>query len=106
MVMIGQNLRKLFLLQNSLILLDFNDFEIAQKIKKIFDLRPSIIEKRLQLRNPIYELTAAYGHMGRTSEIKTVTFSNPMGETVSKEVETFTWEKLDYLDKVKVAFEL
>ena len=69
-------------------------------------MRPYFIEQRLKLRTPIYSETAAYGHMGRTSEIKTVTFSNPMGETVSQEVETFTWEKLDYVAKVKEAFKL
>jgi S-adenosylmethionine synthetase len=67
-------------------------------------MRPASIESRLKLRNPIYEETAAYGHMGRTPEVKTVTFTAPNGETISKEVETFTWEKLDYVEKVKQAF--
>ena len=83
---------------------DMTDGEIGQKIKEIFDMRPYFIEKRLKLRAPIYSETAAYGHMGRTPEIKIVTFSNPMGETVSQEVETFTWEKLDYVDKIKEVF--
>jgi S-adenosylmethionine synthetase len=83
---------------------DMTDGEIGQKIKEIFDMRPYFIEKRLKLRTPIYSETAAYGHMGRTPETKTVTFSNPMGETVSQEVETFTWEKLDYVDNIKEAF--
>ena len=83
-----------------------SDGEIGKKIKEIFDMRPYFIEKRLKLRTPIYSETAAYGHMGRTPEIKTVTFTNPMGETVSQEVETFTWEKLDYVDKIKEAFSL
>ena len=82
------------------------DGAISKVVESLFDMRPYFIEQRLKLRTPIYSETAAYGHMGRTSEIKTVTFSNPMGETVSQEVETFTWEKLDYVDKVKEAFQL
>ena len=82
------------------------DGEISKKVATLFDMRPYFIEQRLKLRTPIYSETAAYGHMGRTPEIKTVTFSNPMGETVSEEVETFTWEKLDYVDAVKAAFNL
>ena len=82
------------------------DGAISKVVESLFDMRPYFIEQRLKLRTPIYSETAAYGHMGRTSEIKTVTFSNPMGETVSLEVETFTWEKLDYVDKVKKAFKL
>jgi S-adenosylmethionine synthetase len=82
------------------------DGEISKKVATLFDMRPYFIEQRLKLRTPIYSETAAYGHMGRTPEIKTVTFSNPMGETTSEEVETFTWEKLDYVDAVKAAFNL
>jgi S-adenosylmethionine synthetase len=82
------------------------DGEISKKVASLFDMRPYFIEQRLKLRTPIYSETAAYGHMGRTPEIKTVTFSNPMGETVSEEVETFTWEKLDYVSKVREAFNL
>ena len=82
------------------------DGEIGKIVQQIFDMRPYFIEKRLKLRSPIYSETAAYGHMGRTPEKKTVTFTNPMGESVSEEVETFTWEKLDYVDKVKEAFKL
>ncbi|WP_339885138.1 methionine adenosyltransferase [Polaribacter vadi] len=82
------------------------DGEISKIVETIFDMRPYFIEKRLKLRTPIYSETAAYGHMGRTPEVKTVTFSNPMGETVSEEVETFTWEKLDYVDTIKEAFNL
>ena len=82
------------------------DGAISKVVESLFDMRPYFIEQRLKLRTPIYSETAAYGHMGRTSEIKTVTFSNPMGETISKEVETFTWEKLDYVAKVKKAFKL
>ena len=84
----------------------FNDGEISKKVEAIFDMRPYFIEQRLKLRSPIYSETAAYGHMGRTPEVKTVTFSNPMGETVSQEVETFTWEKLDYVEKIKNKFNI
>jgi S-adenosylmethionine synthetase len=85
---------------------NLTDGEISKKVKSIFDMRPYFIEKRLKLRAPIYSETAAYGHMGRTPETKIVTFSNPMGETVSQQVETFTWEKLDYVASVKEAFGL
>ncbi len=83
---------------------DLTDGEISKKVEKLFDMRPYFIEKRLKLRNPIYLETAAYGHMGRTSEVKTVRFESPDGKIVEKEVETFTWEKLDYVTKVKEAF--
>ena len=86
--------------------IDKTDGEISKIVEGIFDMRPYFIEQRLKLRTPIYSDTAAYGHMGRTPEIKTVTFSNPMGEKISEEVETFTWEKLDYVAKVKEAFQL
>mgnify|MGYP001327963395 CR=1 FL=1 len=86
--------------------IELTDGEISEKVEAIFDMRPYFIEKRLKLRAPIYSETAAYGHMGRTPETKIVTFSNPMGETVSQEVETFTWEKLDYVTTVKEAFGL
>jgi S-adenosylmethionine synthetase len=69
-------------------------------------MRPYAIEQRLKLRNPIYSETAAYGHMGRTSEIKKVVLRDATGQMVEKEVETFTWEKLDHVDKVKAAFKL
>ena len=85
---------------------DLSDGEISKIVEAIFDMRPYFIEKRLKLRSPIYSETAAYGHMGRTPEVKTVTFSNPMGETVSQEVETFTWEKLDYVEKIKNKFNI
>ena len=84
---------------------DMNDGEIAKKIYEIFDMRPAAIEKRLKLRAPIYSETAAYGHMGRRPEVKTLSFKNA-GQTKEVEVETFTWEKLDYVDKVKEAFGL
>lgn len=84
---------------------NMTDGEIAKVVMNVFDMRPYAIETRLKLRNPIYSDTAAYGHMGRPSEIKTITFTNG-GRTETKEVETFTWEKLDYVDKVKAAFGL
>lgn len=83
-----------------------NDGEIAQKISAIFDMTPYGIETRLKLRNPIYSETAAYGHMGRKSEVVTKTFSGNNGESKTVEVELFTWEKLDYIDHVKKAFNL
>ena len=85
---------------------DLSDGEIAKKIESIFDMRPAYIVRRLKLKNPIYSESAAYGHMGRVSETKTVTFNSPGGKTVTKEVETFTWEKLDYVDAVKREFGL
>nr|WP_326521358.1 methionine adenosyltransferase [Rhizosphaericola mali] len=80
------------------------DGEIAQLVGQIFDMRPYFIEERLKLRNPIYSETAAYGHMGRDSESVTKTFEAPDGTKISKDVELFTWEKLDYVDKIKEAF--
>ncbi len=83
-----------------------SDGLIADKVMEVFDMRPYAIEQRLKLRTPIYSDSAAYGHMGRTPEQKTVQFTNGSGETITLEVETFTWEKLDYVDKVKAAFGL
>ena len=83
-----------------------SDGEIAEKISEIFDMRPYFIEQRLKLRNPIYQETAAYGHMGRKNEIVTKNFKSPDGTVISKEVELFTWEKLDFVDKVKAKFNL
>jgi S-adenosylmethionine synthetase len=82
------------------------DGEIATIVKDLFDMRPSAIEARLKLRNPIYSETAAYGHMGRNPEMVTKVFESPYNGRVEKEVELFTWEKLDYVDKVKEAFNL
>lgn len=82
------------------------DGEIAKIVSTIFDLRPYFIEKRLKLRNPIYSETAAYGHMGRKNEIVTKRFVSPSGEVIEREVELFTWEKLDFVDQVRTAFEL
>ncbi|MDD4821241.1 MAG: methionine adenosyltransferase [Bacteroidales bacterium] len=87
--------------------LKISDGEIANKVEELFDMRPKAIEERLKLRNPIYAETAAYGHMGRTPETVTKTFtSRYLANPIVKEVELFTWEKLDYVDKVKRAFEL
>ncbi|PHS07413.1 MAG: methionine adenosyltransferase [Kordia sp.] len=85
---------------------NMTDGEISDKIVKIFDMRPAAIEERLKLRNPMYLETAAYGHMGRKNETVTKIFSQPNGITKEVEVELFTWEKLDYVEKVKTAFGL
>jgi S-adenosylmethionine synthetase len=81
-----------------------SDGEIAKTVENIFDMRPYFIEQRLKLRNPIYSETAAYGHMGRKPEVVTKEFATPDGKIVKKKVELFTWEKLDYVSKVKKAF--
>ena len=85
---------------------NLNDAEIAEKIKKVFDLRPGIIEKRLKLRNPIYRETAAYGHMGRTPVKVIKKFNCPYHGCKEIEVELFTWEKLDYVEILKKEFGL
>ena len=82
------------------------DGEISKVVESIFDMRPYFIEQRLKLRNPIYSETAAYGHMGRTPETVTKTFTAPGGLTKTVSVELFTWEKLDFVDKVKAAFNI
>lgn len=85
---------------------NMTDGEIAKKISGLFDMRPYFIEERLKLRNPIYSETAAYGHMGRKPQIVEKTFKSPDGKVVKKKVELFTWEKLDYVPKIKKAFGL
>jgi S-adenosylmethionine synthetase len=80
------------------------DSQIAKKVTELFDLRPYFIETRLKLRNPIYSETAAYGHMGRQPQVIEKTFTSPDGKEVKRKVELFTWEKLDYVPKVKKAF--
>ncbi|AND64404.1 methionine adenosyltransferase [Flavobacterium covae] len=82
------------------------DVQISEKVNELFDLRPYAIEQRLKLRTPIYSETAAYGHMGRKNEIITKRFTSPTGEIKEVEVELFTWEKLDFVDKIKTAFGL
>jgi S-adenosylmethionine synthetase len=81
-----------------------SDGEIAQKVESIFDMTPYAIETRFKLRNPIYSETAAYGHFGKPSQTVTKSFFSPNGEEVKVEVDLFTWEKLDYVEKVKTAF--
>ena len=82
--------------------LSISDSELAKIVEEIFDMRPYFIEQRLKLRNPIYSETAAYGHMGRKSEFVTKTFNSPSGESKTLEVELFTWEKLDMVEKIKL----
>ena len=83
-----------------------SDGEIATIVEKLFDMRPYAIEKRFKLRSPMYSETAAYGHMGRTNEIVEKTFKSPDGKSKTMKVELFTWEKLDYVEKVRKAFRL
>jgi S-adenosylmethionine synthetase len=85
---------------------DLTDGEIAKKVESLFDMRPYFIEQRLKLRNPIYSETSAYGHMGRKNEVVEKSFYSPDGKVIKKKVELFTWEKLDYVDKIKKAFRL
>ena len=84
---------------------EMTDGEISKIVEQLFDMRPYFIEKRLKLRTPIYSETAAYGHMGRKNEVKVKNFTIN-GKTKSVKVELFTWEKLDYVSKVKKAFGL
>jgi len=81
-----------------------SDGEIATKIDSLFDMRPKAIEERLKLRNPIYEESASYGHVGRTPIVVTKTFKDGNGKEISKEVELFTWEKTDMVDAIKAEF--
>ena len=83
-----------------------SDGEIAEKIKKMFDLRPHAIERQLNLRQPMYLETAAYGHMGRKNEVVEKTFTSRYHETKKLKVELFTWEKLDQVDRIKKEFGL
>jgi len=85
---------------------NMTDGEIAAKVSEIFDMRPAAIESRLKLRQPMYSETAAYGHMGRQNEVVSKTFTQPNGDSKTVDVELFTWEKLDYVDKVKAAFDI
>jgi S-adenosylmethionine synthetase len=85
---------------------EMRDEEIALRLEKLFDLRPKAIEQRLKLRNPIYSETASYGHMGREPQLVKKTFSSRYTDTIEKEVELFTWEKLDYVDKIREEFSL
>jgi len=85
---------------------DLSDAEIAKRIYKLFDMRPGAIEKRLKLRNPIYRETASYGHVGRTPRTVTKTFSSHYEAPFTREVELFTWEKLDAVDAIKEEFKI
>jgi S-adenosylmethionine synthetase len=85
---------------------DLTNGEISKKVAEIFDMRPAAIEKRLKLRNPIYRETSAYGHMGKEPRTITKIFESPYNGKISREVELFTWEKLDYVEKVKEAFKI
>jgi S-adenosylmethionine synthetase len=85
---------------------NLKDGEIGEIVKRIFDMRPYFIEQRLGLRNPIYSETAAYGHMGRTTEVVTKTFRSPEGQERTVEVKLFPWEELNYVEQVKAAFNI
>ena len=96
----------LFVDTNGTSKVNMTDGEIAKIAEKIFDMRPYAIEQRFKLRNPIYSETAAYGHMGRKNEVVTKVFNKGRENEKKVQVELFTWEKLDYVDKVKKAFSL
>ncbi len=96
----------IFVSTNGTAKVKLTDGAIAKIVEGIFDMRPYFIEQRLKLRNPIYSETAAYGHMGRKNEWVNKTFTTPNGKKITKRVELFTWEKLDYVGKVKKAFGL
>ncbi|NDC43286.1 MAG: methionine adenosyltransferase, partial [Chitinophagia bacterium] len=85
---------------------DMKDGEIAKIAQSIFNMKPYFIEQRLKLRQPMYSECAAYGHMGRTPEVVKKSFRSADGSMKEVEVELFTWEKLDYVDQVKAAFQL
>ena len=87
-------------------MVDMSDAEIAQKVRELFDLRPAAIIRDLKLTQPIYQETAKYGHVGRTNEVVTKTFFDSDGRRFTREVELFTWEKLDRINRVKAAFKL
>ena len=87
-------------------MVDMSDVEIAQKVRELFDLRPAAIIRDLKLTQPMYQETAKYGHVGRTNEVVTKTFFDSDGRRFTREVELFTWEKLDRINRVKAAFKL
>lgn len=84
--------------------IEMSDGEIAKRIEQVFDMRPKAIEDRLKLRNPIYEETASYGHVGRTPEVVSKTFKDGNGKEISCQVELFTWEKTDKAKELKALF--
>ena len=83
-----------------------SDSQIAKKIEELFDMRPAAIVERFKLKDPIYSETAAYGHMGRKSEKKTIKFEVGGGKVISRNIETFPWEKLDHVDQIRSNFGL
>jgi S-adenosylmethionine synthetase len=85
---------------------NLTDGQIGKIVEGVFDMRPYFIEQRLKLRNPMYSETAAYGHMGRSPQLVEKVFTAPNGKQIKRKVELFTWEKLDYVAKVKKAFGL
>ena len=85
---------------------NLTDGQIAEKIQEIFDMRPKAIEERLKLRQPMYQETASYGHVGRSPQVVTKQFKNAEGGIITQQVELFTWEKTDYVDAIKAAFQL
>lgn len=85
---------------------DMTDGQIGKIVEQVFDMRPYFIEKRFKLRTPIYSETSAYGHMGRKNQWVTKVFKSPDGKTKNLKVELFTWEKLDYVNKLKKAFSI
>ena len=85
---------------------NLSDSQIAKKIETLFDMRPAAIVERFKLKDPIYSETAAYGHMGRKSEKKTIKFEVGGGKVISKDIETFPWEKLDHVDQIRSNFGL
>ena len=85
---------------------NLSDSQIAKKIETLFDMRPAAIVERFKLKDPIYSETAAYGHMGRKSEKKTIKFEVGGGKVISKDIETFPWEKLDRVDEIRSNFGL
>jgi len=85
---------------------NMTDAEIAKEVEKIFDMRPFYIEERLKLREPIYQETASYGHMGRSPMTINKKFTDKNGQSIEKKVELFTWEKLDYVEKIKKTFNI
>ena len=91
---------------NGTALVSLTDAEISAKLASLFDLRPGAIEATLKLRQPIYEETARYGHMGRTPITVTKQFIDGNGQPFSREVELFTWEKLDMVEDIRKAFGL
>lgn len=85
---------------------DLTNGQIAEKVKEIFPMTPAAIEARLGLRNPIYRETSAYGHFGKEPRKETKVFESPYNGRITREVELFTWEKLDYVDQIKEKFGL